>query len=135
MKTLTNNLKYFCILTLVFSIVFFYLLYTALLAESYSNIWIYATLYGVALFTSGFTLGYNDSVRNSRLDLGFQYHLVTFIIVNLVAIVSLFIAMGINNETLINGTLHIIFWALGLLVHYYYSSRSIKGMDKEELFD
>ena len=135
MKALTNNLKYFCGLAFIFSTVFFYVLYTALLAESYNQIWLYATLYGITLFASGFALGYHDPVRKSKLDLGFQYHLMTFIVVNSVGLVSLFIAMGFNKETLLYGVFPLVFWAIGLLVHYYSSSRSIKGMDKKGLFD
>ena len=134
MKAMTDNLKYFSALVLIFSITFFYLLYSALLAQSYNHIWIYATSFGVALFISGFVFGYQDSVRKSRLDLGFQYHLMTFIIVNAIGIPSLFIAMGFSFYTLLTGVLHLPFWALGLFVHHYYSSRSIKGMDKKDLF-
>ena len=135
MKTLTNNLKYFCGLTLIFSITFFYYLYSSILIESYNKIWVYATLFGIALFISGFALGYNDSVRKSRLDLGFQYHLMTFIIVNFIGIVSLFIAMGFNMKTLLYSILSLIPWGIGLYANYYSSSKSIKGMDKKDIFD
>ena len=135
MKTITNNLKYFGGLTLIFSIAFFYYLYSAVLAQSYSDIWIYVSLYGAALFISGFVLGYRDPVRKSRLDLGFYYHLITFIVVNFVGIISLFIAMGFSFRTLLNAAASLIFWGLGLLVHYYFSSRSIKGINKREIFD
>ena len=135
MKTMTTNLKYFSALAFVFSIVFFYLLYTSLAAESYNNIWLLATLFGLALLVSGFALGYHDLVRNSRLDLGFRYHLMTFMIVNAIGLASLFVAMGVNKDTLLYGLLPVSFWGLGLLVHYYFSSKSIKGMDKKNLFD
>lgn len=132
---MTRNLKYFSGLTLIFSIVFFAYLYTALANESYNNIGIYAGIYGIALFTSGLALGYNDSAKNSRLDLGFHYHLNTFIIVNCVGIASLFISMGISWKTLLNAVLYLFFWGLGLFVHYFFSSKSIKGFDKKEIFD
>ena len=108
MKTMTNNLKYFSGLALIFSITFFYYLYSALRIQSYQNIWIYAVLFGIALFISGLALGYKDPVRNSRQDLGFQYHLMTFIIVNSVGIISLLLEMGINLKTLAAGILSII---------------------------
>jgi hypothetical protein len=129
------NLKYFSGFTLIFSAIFFYALYSNLISESYDSIWIYALLYGTALFISGLALGYKDSVRKSRLDLGFQYHLMTFVIVNSVGIISLLIAMGFSTQNLMTGILSMLFWTLGILVHYYYSSKTLKGIDKEAIFD
>ena len=135
MKALTKNLKYFGALTILFSIVFFYYLYTSINMQSFENIVLYAILYGAALFISAFILGYNDPVRKSKLDLGFHYHLITYVIVNLIGISALFLAMGFNSDTIINASLNLIFWGLGLLVHYYFSTRSIKGIDKNQIFD
>lgn len=135
MKTMTNNLKYFSVLTLIFSTAFFYYLYSSLQTHSFGNIWLFAILFGVVLFIAGLVLGYKDSVRRSRADLSFQYHLMTFIIVNVIGIPWLFISMGLNNDTLLSATFQCIPWGIGLFVHYYFSSRSIKGMNKEEIFD
>lgn len=135
MKTMTNNQKYFGILILIFSATFFYYLYSALQTHSFDNIWLFAILFGAALFITGLVLGYKDPVRKSRTDLGFQYHLITFIIVNVIGIPWLFISMGLNKEILINAAFQCIPWGIGLFVHYYFSSRSIKGINKEEIFD
>ncbi len=135
MKAMTKNLKYFAGTTLIFSVLFFYFLYSDLSINSYDRIWIYATLYGSALFLSGLAFGYHDSIRDTRLDLGFYYHLVTFVIVNAVGLISLFMAMGSYQISLLSGLMPIFFWLLGLLVHYYFSSRSIKGMDRDRIFD
>jgi len=134
MITMTKNLKYFSGLTLIFSAVFFYNLYSALQTQSYSNIWIFAILYGAILFCTGLFLGYKDSVRKSRADLGFQYHLMTFIIVNCIGIPWMFISIGLKTETLLSASIQFIPWGIGLFVHYYFSSRSMKGMNKEEVF-
>ncbi len=134
MITMTKNLKYFSGLTLIFSAVFFYNLYSALQTQSYSNIWIFAILYGAILFCTGLFLGYKDSVRKSRADLGFQYHLMTFIIVNGIGIPWMFISIGLKTETLLSASTQFIPWGIGLFVHYYFSSRSMKGMNKEEVF-
>ncbi len=134
MKPLTKNLKYFSGIAIIFSIVFFYNLYAALQAQSYNKIWVYALLYGILMFCAGLILGYRDPVRESRTDLGFQYHLITFIIVNAIGIPALFFAMGLNIETITGAILQSFSWGLGLFVHYYFSSKSLKGMDKEEVF-
>lgn len=135
MKTMTNNLKYFGGLTLVLSVAFFYYLHSALHAQSFSNIWLFAILYGVILFIAGLVLGYKDPIRRSRADLSFQYHLMTFIIVNIIGIPWLFISMGLNNSTLLSAAFQCVPWSIGLFLHYYFSSRSIKGMNKKEIFD
>ena len=135
MKTMTNNLKYFSGSTLIFSILFFYYLFSSLQANEYDNIWLIAAVFGVLLFFTGLFLGRQDSVRHSRADLSFQYHLMTFIIVNGVGIPWLLISMGADNGTLINVAYQCIPWGIGLAVHYYFSSKSIKGVNKEEIFD
>ena len=60
---------------------------------------------------------------------------MTFIIVNAVGIPWSIISIGINNETLLNAFFQLIPWGIGLLAHLYFSSKSIKGMKKEEIFD
>jgi len=132
---MTINLKYFSGLAIFFSATFFHYLTTALKAHTFGNIWWFALLFGVLLFAAGFLLGRRDLVRMSRSDLGFQYHLMTFIIVNLIGITWFFVSMGINKATLLNALCQCVPWGIGLLIHYYYSSKTIKGMNKEELFD
>ncbi|MEO9483987.1 MAG: hypothetical protein ABJG47_11095 [Ekhidna sp.] len=132
---MSKNLKYFSGLAMLFSVIFFHYLYTNLIIEHYENILAYAVIYGVSLFISGLILGYNDPVRGSRLDLGYYYHLVTFIIVNFVGLISLLAAMGFNTYNLLIGTLSILPWTLGLFVHYYFSNKSIKGFDKQSAFE
>jgi len=132
---MTTNQKYFGILTLASSIIFFYYLYTALQEQSYSNIWWFAGFFGVFLFVIGFVLGCKDPVHKSRKDLGFQYHLITFLIVNGVGIPWLLFSAQLNPHTYLNAALQVFPWAVGLFFHFYVSSKSIKGMNKEELFD
>lgn len=135
MKTMSNNLKYFGGLTLVLSVAFFYYLVASLQAQDFGNIWLIALGFGLLLFASGLLFGYNDSMRGSRADLGFQYHLMTFIIVNLVGIPWLMVGLGTDSNNLINIAYQCVPWAIGLATHYYFSSKSIKGVSKEEIFD
>lgn len=135
MKTMSNNLKYFSGLTLILSVAFFYNLVTKLQALDFSKIWLIALIFGVFLFASGLILGYKDSMRDSRADLGFQYHLMTFIIVNIVGIPWLLVAFGTDSSNLINIAYQCVPWGIGLATHYYFSTKSIKGVSKEEIFD
>jgi len=135
MKTMSNNLKYFGGLTLVLSVAFFYYLVASLQAQDFGNIWLIALGFGLLLFASGLIFGYSDSMRRSRADLGFQYHLMTFVIVNLVGAPWLIVALGTGSNNLINIAYQCGPWAIGLAIHYYFSSKSIKGMNKDEIFD
>ena len=135
MKQMSRNLKYFSALTLVFSMVFFYFLFSALESHSYENIWILPLTFGVLMFASGLILGGTDPVQSSRSDLGYQYHLMTFIIVNGVGIPWFLITMGIDNISMSIIALQCLPWGLGLAIHYYCSSKTIKGISKKEIFD
>ncbi|MBL4625257.1 MAG: hypothetical protein JKY42_08990 [Flavobacteriales bacterium] len=132
---MTTNQKYFGILNLIFSISFFYYLNSSLHEKSYDFLTLSAVLFGLLIFIAGYILGYKDPIRNSRNNISFQYHLTTFIVVNSVGIPWLFISRGLNTSSLISASLQLFPWAIGLLIHFYFSSKSIKGMDKEEIFD
>lgn len=134
MKTISNNLKYFALFTLILSILFFNYLYSSLEKDVYNNIVLFAILYGASVFISGLIYGFREKVRHTRGDIEFRYHLVTFSIVNSVGITFLIIYMGLNFKNVLIISSQLFFWGIGLLVHYYFSSRSIKGMDAGEIF-
>jgi hypothetical protein len=134
MRYTTPQLTGFGITTLLLSIGFFYYLYSSLDAREYSYIWLAALAYGVLMFVNGFVWGWLDSARKSRHDLGFLYHLYTFIIVNSVHAIAIFYYGRTDKWTLIYSGLGMIAWGLGLYVHYSNSRKSIKGMERGELF-
>jgi hypothetical protein len=96
---------------------------------------LYGIIYGTIIMASGLLFGYKDSVRESRVDPGFQYHLITYIGVNAIGVLWWFMEMGLNADSLLTILLQCLAWGLGLFVHYYFSSNSIKGMKKEEIFE
>ena len=135
MIAITNNLKIFSGIVILATVGFFYYLSAALESQSHENMGWYALAFAVVLFVSGLVLGWKDPVRQSRADLGFQYHLYTFIIVNGIGIPWMFVDMGIHHGSIMHAVYQVGPWAIGLFAHYYFSSRSIKGMDKGDIFE
>ena len=131
---MTRNQKYFAVLTILLSLVFFKLLIDDLTIEAYGNLWIYALIYGIVMFLNGLYFGYNDPVRETRHDLGFQYHLITYIIVNVIGINWFIFKFADSGNAFFWIVIQCVPWGLGVLLHYYLSLRCIKGMDKEEIF-
>ena len=134
MRYFTPQLVGFGVTTLVLSIGFFSYLYSSIKAHTYDYIWIAALAFGVLMFFNGLLWGWRDSVRKSKSDLGFMYHLYTFVIVNNINLIFLFFFGFLEKYNENHFYLYILFWGIGLMVHYYAMKKKIKGMDKEELF-
>lgn len=132
---MTKNLKYFSLLTSIFSCIFFFFLNRDIRTEPDHFIWLYAFLFGSSIFISGLLLGYKESIRKIRFDLMFQYHLATYIIVNIIGIISFILSLGLNKSTLFIALAQALPWGVGLVIHYYFSLRSIKGIQKKNLFE
>jgi hypothetical protein len=134
MKAITaHQLRFF-----VFA-VFLSALFHLILGYSLSNkLWLAVLIcslgYGMAMFLNGFLNGRKDKLSAVRHDVGFRYHLLTYLAVNAVFLISL----GIGNHRQWFGTGGIIgqfgAWGVGLLIHYLWSRRTIKGYSSDELF-
>lgn len=132
-KYLTRNSIGFGFTAAALSASFFYFLFTALNKKEYGLIWLYGSLYAASMFLSGFLWGYFDNVRKTRNDIGFLYNLITFIVTNTVGFLgATFLYKG--SDWMVSYVLQLVFWGLGLFIHYYFSRRSIKGMPPDELF-
>jgi hypothetical protein len=134
MKTITKNLWLFILITTIASLIFFYFLYNAIDAEHYNLIFIYCPVFSIVLFFSGFLLGKNDSLRKTRNDLGFSYHLANYIIVNIINAIWVFGRYGTNRQQVIMVVSQILIWGIFLLAHYYFSRKSLKGYPKKSIF-
>ena len=86
------------------------------------------------MFTAGLFWGYLDRVRNSRKDIGFTVHLMTYLSVNFSSIIWMFIFLNFNMQNFLLSMQYLIIWGFFLWLHYQYSKRSIKGYHKQEIF-
>jgi hypothetical protein len=132
---MTRNLAIFTAVAAVFGLAFHSNLTRLLLNEEYGWIPFWAAGYALGMFAAGFGLGRMDRQRATRADLGFQYHLLTFAVT--IPIWGYFhlgrVELGFSPFWLDFGLMAI--WTLILLVHWRASTRSIKGMRREEVFD
>lgn len=134
MLSLSRNLKLFSVLMTIYSIVFQYYYNQYLNAEDWNYVVLCAAGLFVASFATGMILGSKDPVRNHRNDLGFLYHLMTYITVNAIAVIWLLAGLSSDKVTPVMILLMVILWGVGLLVHYLISRKTLKGMTKTEAF-
>lgn len=123
MKALSTNQKIFALITLLLSATFFYYLYHFIESEQYNYVIACSTMFGSFMFLFGFALGYKDKPKNEKLTLGFGYHLITYLIVNVLGAIFLLMFKGfsLQNSLIVSSTF--LFWGLGLAVHYNFGTK------------
>ena len=88
------------------------------------------------MFLLGWYLGEKDYTENDIHDIGFRFHLTTYIICIGLAYVAYYIGWGTGNVNSI--TITSICWGIGLFIHFVFflieQKKTIKGYAKEELF-
>ncbi len=130
MIKLTRNQWCFALVAAGLTAAFHHHLFGFIEEEQWSSIGWYAGGYGVAMFLAGLAFGATDSVAKSRLDLGFGYHAITFVVVLVVGT----LAALVYGQPVWPQLLGTAGWAVGLYVHYRMSRRTVKGLDAEEAF-
>ena len=73
------------------------------------------------------------------VDTSFTYHLSTFLVFFLVSYGFYFLGLLSKYEPINSLNYTLVFWGIGLFVHFLYYRKemknSIKGLDREQLFD
>jgi len=107
--------------------------------QHFSGVWIVAALYAISVFMIGLVFGIKDKQTLPLYDIGFRFHLTTYLVCNLIA--ELWYALGLQSDYEKISTVHsiVIFWGIGLLIHFiiYLITRknAIKGIKKTEIFE
>jgi hypothetical protein len=140
---ISRNLKLFTGINLISTLLFFTFLKEGILiqqVEGEPNAYVTSlpVLYGVIwLLSSVFCYG-TDSARKSRQNLGFSYHIASTVVVFTGMVFGFAIFGGDANS---QGFRTIEFLAypaiamgLSLLVHWFATRKSPKGIDKKEAF-
>jgi hypothetical protein len=139
MKVLTKNLMYFAIFFFIGAIVFRYSLSQFLENQSINMVWIIAIIYFFFNFFIGFYFGKRDYKSLPLYDIGFRFHLVTYLLYNIVS-VSWFL-LGFNSHFEKIRVVYVIafIWGIGLLIHLIFylfvRKNSINGLNKREIFE
>lgn len=136
MKALTIRLGQFAISALVLTVLFRYALNLCIEANSVIGTTTCSIVYGGLMFLVGWYFGTKDAKENEVHDIGFRYHLVTYILC--IGIGYGVHYLGWNVESLRAMAITTISWGVGLLVHFIFylieQSKTIKGYAKDEIF-
>lgn len=139
MKTITPFLLRFILVITLLTILFRFFLSYGITHESLVLIILSASLYGVLMFVSGWHFGKKDSEYLPLYDVGFRFHLATYIVHN--GISMLWFAFGFNSPMEKVSVVYItaIVWVVILLVHlaFFIGTRryAIKNLHRDNLFE
>lgn len=138
-KYITKILLIHAFILSVISIVFRFLISWSLTNDYFIRVWFIAGIYCLTVYFLIWKLSILDKKNLPFYDLGFRFHLITYLIWVLISYFW-FMYGNISSHEHIN-QVHIstLYWLLTLIVHFciYLVSRkkSIKGLKKTEIFD
>lgn len=139
MKTITHNLVKFAIAAIILAILFrFFLTYGI---ENRSNLIISfsALFYAIAMFMSGWIFGKKDQEYLPIYDVGFRFHLTTYLIHNSISELWFLFDFNSKDETITVVHLTTIIWSLFIIGHFilflWTRKNAINSLDKKDLFD
>lgn len=140
MKTfITNNLLKFTLVTTILTILFRITLSTSITNKMTLGVIICSILYGILMWFNGRYFGRKEYEYLPIYDIGFRFHLFTFLAHNLVSILWFVFAFESKYENIKVIYITALIWSVILIIHliYYLSVRkeTIKDLDKENLFE
>lgn len=139
MKTITKYLVQFAIVASVLTVIFRFSLSYGIENQSKWVVVLSSVIYGLAMFLTGLYFGQKDGKYLPVLDLGFRFHLATFLVHNVISYLWLVSGFASSYENINSLNVVLIIWGVILVVHFiiYLLSRkkTINNLDKEDLFD
>ncbi|OPZ47412.1 MAG: hypothetical protein BWY95_01490 [Bacteroidetes bacterium ADurb.BinA104] len=139
MKTITPYLLWFTLTITVLTVVFRFILSYGIENDSVTVITASAIFYGFLMFGSGWYFGWKESDYLPIYDIGFRFHLTTYIVHNAITLLWLGLGFGSQYEDMKISVLIIIYWGILLLIHFIFflwsRKNAIKNLDKTDLFE
>ncbi|MEE4311151.1 MAG: hypothetical protein V2J62_04725 [candidate division KSB1 bacterium] len=139
MIKLSRNLKIFSLLFILYTISFRYFLSLSITNHNHVVQWATAIIYGVTIFITALVLGKSEDINIGVIYLGFKYHLMTYVIFNVITLLWHSLGFVSQYEDFSRVLLLLVVWGIGLLIHFLLSQHSsknaIKGVPKEDIFD
>ncbi len=139
MKLITSNLLKFAICFALGSILFRFGLSWSITNHALIEMWIFAILYFFFNAGIGWFFGKKDYESFPLNDIGFRFHLVTYVVFNIIW--ELWFLLGLQSPVE-NGNFApqiAFFWGIFLLIHFiiylFNRKNTIKGIDKSEIFE
>lgn len=140
MKTLiTPNLLKFTLATALLTVIFRIGLSTSITNKMKLAVILCAIVYGVLIWFNGTYFGRKEYEYLPIYDIGFRFHLATFLAHNVVSLLWFVFTFESKYENIKVIYLTALIWSVFLIIHlvYYLSVKksSIKNLDKEDLFE
>ena len=139
MKTITPYLLRFALTTTLLTIVFRFFMSYGIENQSGIIITTSAVTYGLLMFATGWYFGRKDGEYLPIYDVGFRFHLTTYLIHNGISLLWLGLGFGSKYENLSVSIMVAIYWGIFLLLHFIFyiwaRKNSIENLDKEDLFE
>lgn len=139
MKTITPYLIKFAGTAFLFTLLFRYFLSYGIEEQSSTIILTTAGVYGAAMFASGWYFGRKDGDYLPVYDVGFRFHLITFLIHNGISELWLFLGFASTYEHIDITHYTLLFWLPFLVIHFFFyikmRKKSIKGLYNKDLFE
>ena len=140
MKTLiTPNLIKFTTTAAILTILFRVALSTSITNHITILVILSSLVYSVLMWFSGSYFGRKEYENLPIYDIGFRFHLSTFLAHNVISISWFLLGFESHYENIIVIYSTALIWSLLLIIHfaYFLSARksTIKNLDKEDLFE
>ena len=136
MKALTIRLGEFAISALVLTVLFRYALNLCIEVHSVTGTTLCSIVYACLMYLVGWYFGKKDAVENDFHDIGFRFHMVTYLLCIGIGYGAYY--LGWNTENLRAMAITAISWGIGLAIHFVFylieQRKTIKGYAKDEIF-
>ena len=137
MKVLTIRLVQFAISALALTLLFRYALNLCIGVHIVTGTTQCSIAYAFLMYLVGWYFGKKDAVENDFHDIGFRFHMVTYLICMGVGYGAYYI--GWYTECLRAMAITAISWGVGLTIHFVFylieQRKTIKGYAKDEIFE
>lgn len=139
MKTLTPSLLRYAIIASLMTFGFRVFLSALLQSQQFNFVIPLAILFAVIMFMAGRYYGRKDVAYLPIFDIGFRFHLTTFLQFNLVSFAWQLFGSPSGYEHISTLYWTLTFWGLALGLHYYYYLQvrkdTIKDIHRDDLFE
>jgi len=136
---ITENLVYFAVSALLLGILFRFGKSYAIENQDFTLIVFLAVAYFVAMFVTGWYFGKKDHENLPIYDIGFRFHLFTYVIFFVIAFLWFLLNFNAQQENIIAINMTALFWGIFILIHFAFylwtRRKTINGLDKKELFE
>ena len=140
MKTLiTSNLVKFTLTTAILTIIFRFGLSYSISNKMSIALILSSVIYAILMWCNGSYFGRKEYEYLPIYDIGFRFHLATFLAHNLTSIFWFVFGFESQYENIQTIYLTALIWAVFLIIHFIYflsvRKSTIKNLDKNDLFE